>query len=406
MLAVVRSGSWLTWERLRVYSIMIGGFGVIGLMSLWCSGTGLNDRFGKPIGTDFSGVWTAGRMVLAGDTLGLFDAERHVAFQRTLFGPDTNYYSWLYPPFLLAVAVPLALLPYVAALLVWQGTTLALFVHTIRAIAPRHGLVIPLALGFPAVVVTLGHGHNAFLTASLLGLGLLLLDRRPLVAGVCIGLLAYKPQFGIVLPFVLVLGGHWRAIAAATATVVAMVALTTIAFGPEVWPAFLDGTSFTRHVILENGTTGWHKIQSVFAGVRGWGGSIGLAYAIQAIATGIVLAALATLVWLKADRRLTAAATALGVLLATPYVLDYDLTVIGVAIAFCALHAAERGFDPYEKSMLAALWLVPLVTRGVAQHTGLPLGCLVLCTGFAFVVARGLKTAELKSPLRWSVSHG
>ncbi|WP_164076627.1 glycosyltransferase 87 family protein, partial [Stenotrophomonas maltophilia] len=81
----------------------------------------------------------------------------------------------------------------------------------IRAIAPPVPGVTMVAIGFPAVLVTLGHGHNSFLSAGLIGFGLVLLARRPALAGVLIGLLAFKPQFGLVLPVVLVLGGHWRA---------------------------------------------------------------------------------------------------------------------------------------------------------------------------------------------------
>ena len=63
--------------------------------------------------------------------------------------------------------------------------------------------IATLALAFPAVFVNLGHGHNGFLTAALIGFALLWLDRRPVVAGILFGLLAYKPQFGLMIPLVL-----------------------------------------------------------------------------------------------------------------------------------------------------------------------------------------------------------
>jgi hypothetical protein len=231
-----------------------------------------------------------------------------------------------------------------------------------------------LAAAYPAVFVNLGHGHNGFLTAALMGAALVLLDRRPWLSGILFGLLAYKPQFGLMIPLVLLVTGRWRAVAAAAATVIVLAGAATLAFGVDVWAAFLEGARFTRAVVLESGNTGWHKIQSIFAWVRMWGGSVPLGYAVQAAATLAVAAALAWLWRSRADFALKAAALALAALLATPYSLDYDLMVLAPAIAFLAAHGLAHGFRPYQASALAALWLVPLLARTVAQATLIPLG--------------------------------
>ena len=94
-----------------------------------------------------------------------------------------------------------------------------------------------------------------------------------------IGLLAYKPQFGLLIPLVLIASGRWRAFFAAAATVALLALAVTLAFGIEVWTAFLASTAFTRTVVLEQGGTGWYKIQSVFSWVRMWDGPVTLAYA-------------------------------------------------------------------------------------------------------------------------------
>ena len=156
--------------------------------------------------------------------------------------------------------------------------------------------------------------------------------------------MAYKPQFGLMIPLALAAGGYWRTFAAAAATVVALALAATLAFGLSVWEAFFASTHFTRVVVLEAGDTGWHKIQSVFAWVRMWGGSIPLAYAVQGAVT---LAVGAALVWLwrsKAAYPLKAAALVIAVILGTPYSLDYDLMVLAPAIAFLAADGLARGF--------------------------------------------------------------
>ena len=75
---------------------------------------------------------------------------------------------------------------------------------------------------------------------------------------------------------------------------------------------------------------------------------------------------------------LKAAGLAAGSLLATPYVLDYDLVVLAPAIAFLARHGLRHGFRDFEISLIAAAWIVPLLSRGIAGSTGIPLGLMAL----------------------------
>jgi hypothetical protein len=247
----------------------------------------------------------------------------------------------------------------------------------------RDPMGLLLALAFPAVFVNLGHGHNGFLTAALLGTALLVLDRRPVLSGILFGLMAYKPQFGVMIPLVLIVTGRWRAFAAAAATVLLLALVSTLAFGPDVWRHFINSMPFTREVVLEQGGTGWHKIQSVFSWVRMWGGSVPLAYAIQGAVTLALGAALAWLWRGDASYRLKAAALPIASILATPYSLDYDLMALAPAIAFLVVEGSERGFRPYEKTALAFTWFMPLVARTVAEQTLIPLAVpamlLVLC---------------------------
>jgi alpha-1,2-mannosyltransferase len=70
----------------------------------------------------------------------------------------------------------------------------------------------------PGLLANAVVGQNGFLSPALVGGALLLLPGSATVAGCLIGLLAFKPHLGILLPIVLVAGGYWRAIAAATAT--------------------------------------------------------------------------------------------------------------------------------------------------------------------------------------------
>jgi hypothetical protein len=208
------------------------------------------------------------------------------------------------------------------------------------------------------------------------------------LAGVLFGCIAYKPQFGLLIPVVLAASGRWRAFAAAAATVAVLTIAVTITFGVDIWNAFLASTRFTRTVVLEQGDTGWHKIQSVFSVVRMWGGGIALAYAIQVLVTLAVAGGLAWLWRSRAAFPIKAAALAIGTILATPYSLDYDLMLLAPAIAFLAADGMQRGFRPWQKSLLAALWLVPILTRPVAHATLIPLAVPVMLVAFAWLLRR------------------
>jgi alpha-1,2-mannosyltransferase len=297
------------------------------------------------------------------------------------------FYGWHYPPFFLAVAFLVAAVPYAYGLALWLVASFAAYLALLRAILPRPETLL-IAAAFPAVFINTGHGQNGFLTAALFGAALHWLDRRPWLAGLLIGCLAYKPQFGVLIPIALLAGRRWSTIGAAIVTVAALVALSFAALGGGVWHAFADSMNFTQTIVLEQGSTGWEKIQSVFSAVRNWGGNLATAYAAQGALALLLAASLAWLWHSEAAFELKAAALAAGSLLATPYVLDYDLVVLAVAIVFLARHGLKYGFRDFEISLLAAVWLVPLLSRAIAGATGIPLGLMVLLALYGFILRR------------------
>ncbi len=408
----LRSGDWLTRERVRLVAVALVLASAAGFLFLVVTSHGSIDRQGRPLGTDFANVYAAGTYVNDHNADAAFDPEQQFAREKAIFGDDTQFYGWHYPPFFLFVAAPLAWMPYGLALAVWQAVTLGLYLLVIRAIVfssfrGAHSTSpemrwewLLLALAFPSVLINIGHGQNGFLTAALLGGALILLDRRPLAAGILLGLLAYKPQYGVFFPIVLAVSGRWRSFAAAAVTVVLLTIVTTLTFGPSVWQAFLASTHFTRTVVLEQGNTGWYKIQSIFAWARMWGAPIPLAYALQGIALVLIGAALAWLWRSPASFPLKAAALCLGTILATPYSFDYDMMVLAPAIAFLAADGFVRGFGPWEKTMLAALWLVPLFARSIAEVSLIPLGVPAMLAVFVLI----LRNAGLHRACRMAFS--
>jgi hypothetical protein len=262
-----------------------------------------------------------------------------------------------------------------------------------RLIPGRDALLLTLAA--PVVLVCLMHGHNGFLTALLLAGGLMLLDKRPLAAGLLFGCLIYKPQFALVLPVLLLAGRHWRAIAGAAISAAILVGLTLLLWGWPVWQAFLESLPLTRVVVIEQGATGFYKIMSPFAAVRMWAGAVPLAYAVQMVFTAAAVALVGWLGWAGERKELRNAAVCAAVVISTPYVLDYDLVVLLPALAWLWIDGRRHGFLPSDLTLMALVWIAPLFARGLAEFTFVPLG-LLTCLIVAAIAVRRLTASPYR----------
>ncbi len=170
-------------------------------MVLLVYGTGPEPRrnwYGDPLGNDFVQVWVAGRSALAGRGAEPYDLPVHLANLKAACGQECRF-AWHYPPVFLLPAAAMALLDLRPAYLLWTALSLALFALAMRVAAGRRDAAV-VALAHPLVLCNLAYGQNGLFTASLLTLGAVLADRRPWLAGLCFGLLAYKPHFAALAP--------------------------------------------------------------------------------------------------------------------------------------------------------------------------------------------------------------
>jgi arabinofuranan 3-O-arabinosyltransferase len=372
------------------YLIVLGGS--------YLQGHFLTDPRGRPIANDFVNVWAAGRFALDGQAPAAYDWTAHRDAEVRAVGYDFDgYYGWHYPPPAFFFAAALATLPYLVAAIIWLLTTLAAYVAAIAGILGlRTGVLF--ALGFPAAIWNVTAGQNGFLTAALIGGTLGLLERQPALAGICLGLLTYKPQFGLLFPIVLIADRRWLTIAVAALTAIVLAALSWLAFGSASWAAFVHWAPLSSHALIDQGALDWYRLQSVFAFARAHGGSETLAWTVQ----GIVSLALAVgLAWLWKSRaafELKAAALAAGALLATPYLFMYDLVVLAVAVAFLLRLALAREFlSRIEIAALAAAGVLILIYPYVKTQVGLAAVAIVMILVMhrAFAEARSAPTTRI-----------
>ena len=308
------------------------------------------DASGHPRAQDFLSFWSAGRMALSGHPAAAYDWSAMHVFQQQLMGHAfKGYLGWAYPPLFFCVAVPLALMPYTASFLIWVSATLALYAAAIARVARERGAAL-LACAMPAALGCAMPGQNGFLSAALMAGALLQLQARPVLSGVLLGLLTYKPHLGLLFPVALMFGGYWRAFFSAAATTILILILSWL-MAVDSLVAFATHLGSMSNNFLTEGTAGFFRQQSLYGLLRMSGVGDHAAF----LAQGVLLVSMIAFVgWLWRSERplaLKCAGLCVATLLATPYLYFYDFPILSVAIAFLW---RDRAFSRREAWMLMA----------------------------------------------------
>lgn len=396
-LPTVTDDHWLTDRRLRIYPRLIAAILFVAAAGWVMIFLGIINPHDKhSLGFDFVALWAASHLALAGEPAAAYEATRIIEATRLAIPTLSGIYLWSYPPTFLIAVFPLALLPHVPAYLLWIGLTLALYVATARRLEPSPHTVW-IALAFPATYINVFHGQTGLLAAALFGGAMLCLDKRPVLAGILIGLLSYKPQLGLLIPLVLLCGRHWMTFGVAAAVTLGLAAVSVILFGVESWAGFLTNSQLVG-TYLQDGLP-WGKMPALYATLRLIGVGAMPAIVLQAMLALTVAAMVAWVWWRRISLALRAATLAMGTLLVTPYVYDYDLTILGVAIAFLVVDARRSGWRPGEREILVVAWLSPAFMSTIAQFTHLQIGFFCSLAVFVLAIrrARNAVTAQIRT---------
>jgi len=331
----------------------------------------LFDENGLGIPTDFVNVWSAGRLVLDGHPALAYDWGTQKEVQVAVLGQSyPGNFAWHYPPPFLFVASVLAHFPYGMAFVGWAAVSFLPYLAVMRAIVGR-SFGFLLAAAFPVVFTNTLVGQNGFLTAALIGGTLVAMPRWPVLSGICLGLLSYKPQYGLLFPLVLIAASQWRVFFTAGVVATLLAAISWLAFGTESWQAFFHWLPMFNQAFLVEGRAPWFKLQSIFGLTRYFGGPESLAWTLQWILSATVAVVL-TLVWRSHNIRheLKAAGLAAGTLLVTPYLFLYDEMVLAIAVAFLVRVGLDEGFERHELPALGLVAVLLAMFSLLATPTG------------------------------------
>jgi hypothetical protein len=358
----------LTEWQIKVYSRTIVAIYVIASVVIFLggplSGKGLYDLQGKPLGSDFLGFFTAASLAKAGHATWAYNLAKMHALEKIIISPAVAPIPWIYPPTFLLLVLPLAFFPYPLAIILWIVPTMVVYLQVVKKIVP-HSLALWVILAFPGTFQNLIHFQNGFVTATLLGGGLLLMGRKPFLGGVLLGLLSFKPHLTLLIPVALIAGRHWRTLAGAAVSAGALALITLPVLGWATWTAFLGNLPLAGWMV-RHGAAPLAKMPTVFIGALLAGTGYPIAYSLQGLVT---LGAIITVYWVWSCRAifpLKAATLTLSVLLATPYAFEYDLAILALPLAWLVWEGLTTGWLAGEQSLLLLVWTIPMLAPFIA----------------------------------------
>jgi hypothetical protein len=386
---------WITRQRLTAYPrLLVAVLLVVGVVWLRTIHH-LVDSQHQPLGADFLEYWTVSKMALAGHAADAYNLQRIVSAEHAALPASTQDYAWFYPPTFYLLVLPLSLMPYLAALIVFLGSTLAAYVAVIWRVVRDWRAMWCLA-AFTGLWSNLLQGQNGFLTAAIAGAALLCMVESPALAGVFVGLLAIKPHLALLFPVALIAGRMWKTMAVAAATTAIFLVTGVVVLGPATLKATIGGLP-TARLMLENGAAPWAAMPTVFAMLRMMHAPVALAYAMHAVVAFAAIAAVWR-VWSRcSDWALRGAALMTATFLVSPYILSYDMTWLAFPIAWMAAVGMRDGWLRGEREMLVAVWLLPGLMGAMVSLFHVQPAVLVLIALLGMVLRR----AELAAKTEW-----
>jgi hypothetical protein len=303
----------------------------------------------QPTSRDFVSFWGASRLALAGTPALAYDTAALQSVQVKVAAFASGEMPFPYAPTFLLIVLPFGLLSFPLALILWSVAGYILYLAVARRLAPDGWWM---AAAFPPVFANAALGQNGFVMAAMFIGGLILLPRRPFLAGAVLGCLILKPQLALMLPVAVLAARQWRAVAGAAVSVIATLAIGFFALGPGVTQAWLDQMPLYVS-IARDGLVGWHKLISVYASARQIGVPETAAFVVHAMVAALAAAAVWRTWRSQAGWPAKFAILSAATMLASPYLYIYDALILLPAFVYLVDRRAPVW-------LVALAWLLPI----------------------------------------------
>jgi hypothetical protein len=378
-------------------AVVAGGY----LYTMSWSGPFPRDGTSLVAGRDFLNVWMYGRTATDADPSRFYDADLYARALEALLGPNYPGQNWSYPPSIFFVAAPFGQLGYLQALLAWTLLGGTLFFAVARRHIADNRVLTALVLS-PAAVLCVISGQSSLITAAMLVTIFVWLDRRPVAAGMLIGLLTLKPQLGILFPVMLIASARWRVFASATITALAIAAATALVFGPQVWIDFVaKGLPINNLVLADPERIATPFYPTIFMNLRGIDLPYNIAMAIQLCFSA---SAVAAVFWSFRTRRDADPLWQMALFFAcsvtaVPYMLSYDT----LALTFAALLLLASGaLDVRGRRFVQLVYWLPIIQIGLG-NLHVP-GPALIAPAFAIYALMRLRASAVSPAFAMSIT--
>lgn len=327
-------------------------------------------------------------MVALGQLAEAYDNVALYAFEQVYVPDLERVIPWQYPPIALLWLAPLAWVP------LWLGQvllpTLGLVALSVALwpLMPRHPLR-PLAIvSFGAIIACFWIGQTGLWVAALMAAGWGDLSRdHHRRAGLWFGLLAFKPHLAVLVPLFLAAQGRWQSFGVAALVVAVQVLITWGLWGSAPWLAFLSKIQGSS-ALIEGIYAPHTKAVSFYVQLRLWG--LPHVAAIQ----GHGVLAVGALLWFfwvlrrPVSAGLQFAAMLCATVFLSPYMWNYDLTVLAVAMALLAQNDAQHGHWSWvDLPFWLLLWLGPILSMMIFD-LGIVAGFYAMVAGVVLLTHR------------------
>src|ERR1700761_8844482 len=316
------------------------------------------DKATLVLGRDFLNLWMYGRALFeGGEPSRFYDIATYNDALAQMLGPGYPGQNWPNPPTALVVMAPFGLLDYFPALLAWAAVScVVVYLAGRREVTDLRTLAIVVVS--PAALLCVLSGQSSLLTTAALLAIFAQLDKRPILAGVLIGLLTVKPQLGILFPFALIASGRWRVFFAAGVTAAALFAASVALGGVESWHAYIvKALPLQREVLQDAAGTAMPFHPTIFMNIRGLvGNHVGEIIQLAFTLAAVVAVSAAFRYRRDSHPRLLQALFFACTVSASPYMGAYDL----LPLTFAAVTLiAEEKLDGTGRRLAQLVFWVP-----------------------------------------------
>lgn len=378
---------WLTPRRLRAHSIVLA-LCLWGVCAADFSTSGLFDRAGNVKFQDFLQFYISARLIREGRASQLYDQQTADRELRGIVGPSQVRLPTVYGPQVGLLFLPLTNFSFFQAAIIWTAFSVLLYCGCVYALwrsCPHlriySEIVAISAIAFPPFFHFFVRAQlSALVLACFTAAFLAWRGNRPLLAGIALGLLAFKPQFLVAIPLILLFARDWAAFSGLVVSAAAQLGFARLHFGSAVTRSYFDTILHPQRWMSISELTlapiQMHSLRSFWILLIPWTAP---AFALYLLSSFIVLV-LAITIWKSASPlALRFSALLLAGALINPHLFIYDLLALAPVFLLLtehiASHSAPENF-PKLRVLVYLAFLLPLFFP-LARFTHIQLSVVV-----------------------------